>query len=173
VTVTVNTAPTAAFTYTWNNTTVVFANNSVGGTTYNWNFGDLNSSVAQNPQHLYTPGTYIVTLTTTNAVGCTSTVTDTVEFNVGVQESATLNALTLYPNPANENVNLTIDLNTSASIQVMAYDMSGKILINEYNHLSSGKNVLTYDVMNWSNGIYFIQVTSLESVNTMKVVINR
>lgn len=173
VVVTMNTAPTASFTYSWNGTTVVFANTSTGATTYNWDFGDLNSSIAQNPSHLYTAGTYTVTLTTTNAVGCTATATVTVQFNVGVVETSNLNAITLYPNPTNDNVNLDINMNETSDVVVMAYDMSGQILINENKHLATGKNTLTYDVTNWSNGIYFIRITSENASNTMKVVINR
>ncbi len=42
--------------------------------TWNWNFGDGSSAIAANPvKRFNTPGTYIVTLTVTNAVGCVST----------------------------------------------------------------------------------------------------
>jgi gliding motility-associated-like protein len=45
-------------------------------TTWLWNFGDGNTSTAQNPAHTYTPpGSYTVTLTVTNANGCTDVVT--------------------------------------------------------------------------------------------------
>lgn len=51
--------------------TVAFVNTSTSGTSWNWNFGDGQSSTAQNPvTHLYaTAGSYGVTLTTTNAAG--------------------------------------------------------------------------------------------------------
>jgi gliding motility-associated-like protein len=42
-------------------------------TTWNWNFGDGNSSTLQNPTHLYaSDGTYPVTLTLTSNQGCTN-----------------------------------------------------------------------------------------------------
>lgn len=73
---------------TWNNVTgslVVdfFGSSSTNATTYVWDFGDGNTSTAQNPTHTYStvatgPVTYNVTLTTTDANGCTSTVTETV-----------------------------------------------------------------------------------------------
>lgn len=41
---------------------------------WNWNFGDGTTSIAQNPQHIYTaPGTYNVTLTVSTPGGCTDT----------------------------------------------------------------------------------------------------
>jgi CubicO group peptidase (beta-lactamase class C family)/PKD repeat protein len=45
------------------NTLVNFTSTSIGGTMFEWNFGDGNSSTLQNPSHSYTAaGTYTVTL---------------------------------------------------------------------------------------------------------------
>jgi gliding motility-associated-like protein len=44
--------------------------------TWHWNFGDGDSSLVQNPGHIYTNiGTYPVTLTITNSEGCVDTIT--------------------------------------------------------------------------------------------------
>jgi PKD repeat protein/erythromycin esterase-like protein len=53
---------------------------SQGGITqWNWNFGDGNSSAVQNPNHSYAgPGTYNVSLTVTNALGCSQTASQAV-----------------------------------------------------------------------------------------------
>ncbi len=54
--------------------TVTFTNTSTGGVTYNWDFGDGNTSTQRNPVHTYTTnGSFTVTLTVTNANGCTTT----------------------------------------------------------------------------------------------------
>jgi large repetitive protein len=59
--------------------TVFFDNNSItasASASYQWDFGDNNSSVATNPVHLYeTAGFYTVTLNVTSAEGCTSSIT--------------------------------------------------------------------------------------------------
>lgn len=60
--------------------TVNFTNNSSGsGTlTYQWNFGDGGNSTATNPSHNYTvSGTYTVSLTATDNIGCSATSTQT------------------------------------------------------------------------------------------------
>lgn len=53
---------------------VNFTNASTGATTYNWTFGDGNTSVLVSPVNLYnTPGAYPVTLVATNTWGCKDT----------------------------------------------------------------------------------------------------
>lgn len=53
-------------------------------TTWSWDFGDTNTSTAQNPSHIYTtPGTYTVSLTVSNSDG-NDTITKTNYINVNV-----------------------------------------------------------------------------------------
>jgi PKD repeat protein len=60
--------------------TVFFTDQSTSPDIWFWDFGDLNTSVAQNPIHSYTSyGTFTVTLTVTNtSSGCSSTATTTI-----------------------------------------------------------------------------------------------
>ena len=64
-------APIASFDVgTIDGLTVNFVNASVNATTYNWDFGDGNTSTDANPEHTYAEGgDYTVKLTATNAVG--------------------------------------------------------------------------------------------------------
>lgn len=84
VVITVYPSPTVVFTASDTTicpgTTIAFTNSSIagvpGGMTYLWNFGDGSTSTAANPTHTYTtPGNYNVSLTVTNAQGCTRTYT--------------------------------------------------------------------------------------------------
>jgi uncharacterized repeat protein (TIGR01451 family) len=58
---------------------ITFNGTATGGTspyTYHWDFKDGSSSTEQNPSHRYSaPGTYYVTLTVTDANGCTNSTT--------------------------------------------------------------------------------------------------
>ena len=56
--------------------TVNFQDLTTGGATgWQWNFGDGNTSTAQNPSHTYTTyGNFTVTLIATNGFGCTDTI---------------------------------------------------------------------------------------------------
>lgn len=58
--------------------TVNFVNGSMDGISYQWTFGDGNSSTQTNPTHTYTAyGNYTVSLTATGLNGCSHTVTQT------------------------------------------------------------------------------------------------
>jgi len=75
--------------YTFNNSSSVVQGSIVS---YNWNFGDNNTSISSSPSHLYNaPGNYNVTLTATTDSGCVLSITKQV---------------TVYPMPdANFTVN--------------------------------------------------------------------
>ena len=74
--ITVYSIPTATFTSSGNGCSIPFSvsfsnNSSIGaGMSYNWSFGNGQTSTTQNPTHLYAAnGTYTVTLTATNSFG--------------------------------------------------------------------------------------------------------
>lgn len=82
-TIAIEEAPTTAFTFnnTCNTQITTFTDLTTGNnlTTWNWDFGDSNNSTDQSPIHTYaTPGKYVVTLSVSNSLGCTTTKVDTV-----------------------------------------------------------------------------------------------
>lgn len=81
--ITINPNPVAGFTFsgtgTCQNSPVTFTNTSTGGTIYNWNFGNGQTSTQQNPTITYNqPGNYNVSLVVTSPNGCTDTLIQTI-----------------------------------------------------------------------------------------------
>ena len=75
--ITVNPNPVVGFsssqTQSCDSATVTFSNTSTGAATYNWDFGDGNTSNAFIPTHFYsTPGIYTVSLQAITSEGCSS-----------------------------------------------------------------------------------------------------
>ncbi|CAG0996628.1 MAG: PKD domain-containing protein [Bacteroidetes bacterium] len=96
-----------------------FVNTSQNGIAYSWNFGDGNTSTAQNPFHTYAaPGTYTVTLIVNNGPGCSDVFTSTV--TIHPKPVADFNA----PNACDGNL---ISFNNTSSI------LSGSIIGNAWN----------------------------------------
>ena len=65
--------PESNFIYSINDMDVNFTELSLGAQTYNWQFGDGNTSSQAAPSHTYAAaGSYNATLTVTDAHGCSS-----------------------------------------------------------------------------------------------------
>jgi PKD repeat protein len=176
VTVTVHPLPVANYSYVSTNMpTVTFTNSSTGANSYTWDFGDSNSSTAPNPTHTYSGNAnYTACLTATTSFGCTDSICMPILINVGInpvaQEAETI---ALYPNPANDQLNIAMNVVSDKEVEIVAYDATGKLLINENRTMTAGDNLMTYDVTNWNNGIYFVRIIGNGSSKIMKVVINR
>lgn len=79
-------APTAAFTSSLENLTIIFTQNSEEAAEYSWNFGDGNTSDEESPSHTFSEnGTYDVCLTVTNDFGSDE---ECLEITIGVPSTS-------------------------------------------------------------------------------------
>ncbi len=94
--VVVTAPPSADFSYTLSGPIIVFENNSSANTdTYNWVFGDGNTSTEREPTHVYnTNGTYTITMIASNGCGA-STQTATITINTSSNFQIPYNANTV------------------------------------------------------------------------------
>lgn len=155
-TVTVNALPVAGFSSTINTNTVTFINSSTNADTYNWDFGDLNSSSATDVSHTYvTADTYTVNLTTTNSCGSDEinqniTIIDN---TIGVNESMNTNAFLMYPNPSTGSITIEFaDEVNVGNISVVNY--LGETMTS-VSQISGSKKVIL-DLSAMANGVYCI-----------------
>jgi PKD repeat protein len=96
---TITTASGCSGTYNFTSTTTT----TVPITSYLWDFGDGSTSAAASPAHTYiTPGTYYVTLTTTNSNGCKTDIRKAVIFNL---TPPVLTATGIFVTPACSDAN--------------------------------------------------------------------
>ena len=148
--------PTAEFTFDTDGLTTQFNNLSADGTTYLWDFGDGNSSSAENPVHTYAEaGLYDVTLTVSNPY-CASAQTFPVLVELtGVQSPAAFGAVRIFPNPIEDEFTVQLErLPSNVSLHVL--DVRGQILRSQ--KLTTAKT--TIRVADLPEGVYFLQVRS-------------
>ena len=77
-------------------------------------------------------------------------------------------ALTLNPNPANKELNISLGSGYSGAADVEVFDLSGKSQLFktvDYNHTA-----LPLDISSLSGGIYMVRVTAGETVLTQRLV---
>lgn len=159
----VDTCPSANFIYQLNGSNGIFNANSTNTTMYNWNFGDgdiVNTSTP-NVFHPYSSGgTYTVTLTVENALGCTATYSDNVVvFYAGTDELSN-DVISVYPNPFTDYITIN-----AANAAYKLYSVDGR-LISEGNMVSN--TTLSTDAL--TNGIYLINIYTESGSTTLKLI---
>jgi len=113
----VHDVPVAEFSMVSNMNTVSFTNSSMNGDSFNWNFGDGNSSVLENPSHTYDQeGNYEVTLRVTNACGTTETTKTLILSSIPVAGYSA--------NVSSGCIPLTVDFSNNSSANVTEWNWS-------------------------------------------------
>ncbi len=171
VTISVTPQPVANGSYTISNGNVVsFTNTSTNATSYDWDFGDFNSSSAANPLHVYPDNNpYTVTLTAKNGI-CSSTKTFNITtLNVEKIENNSFN-VNLFPNPINENGTLEIELVENNNVTINIVDFKGS-LVNTIanNYLDAGKHSFNLNTTELENGLYFVVINANNAKRTIKM----
>ncbi|MEO0894983.1 MAG: T9SS-dependent M36 family metallopeptidase [Bacteroidota bacterium] len=161
----------ADFTYIEDTTTRTFsfADLSSNASSWEWAFGDGNSSTQQNPIHTYaTPGKYEVTL----LVNGQCFFKDSVEANIiaSSQGLAPNLQVDLLPNPASEQAWLNFSRTLDQSINMKLVNLEGKEV--QRSVIEAGTTSVPLDLKNLSSGIYFIQLNSKEGFEALRLIVN-
>ncbi len=79
----------------------------------------------------------------------------------------------ISPNPARDNINLSIGLDKQETFQVSITNITGQTLITRNNDtLGTGINNISIDVSNLTNGVYFVKIENENGLLTKRLVIN-
>lgn len=121
--------------------------------TYEWQFGDGESSSEIDPAHTYpTASTYTAKLIVSNT--CSSDTMEKnieTEFGVGIDEIEEI-GLTVYPNPTQDL--FTLENAGSSDLKVALYDINGKLIFTE-NVIAKSKKLMNLNSLN--KGIYTLE----------------
>lgn len=163
---------------------------------WEWDFGDGNIGIGQNPNHIYgSNGTYIVCLTivmiTPDGIECRETLclpvditdcgdADNPSFKTAPSIGSTQNNLPfehkVYPNPSSDKVYITFETKTALDVQIAVYDASMQHIVNllEGNQEAGIHNIeWDSDKTDTSNGTYYIMIKQGHVVKVEKVIISK
>lgn len=141
---------------------------------WQWNFGDGNTSPHQNPTHSYMDtGLFTISLIVENSAGCTDTTEHTVQVvsgvNIALQSSHP--DMVIHPNPSDGKTTLTFsNQNTLAPIEIMVYNHLGQVVYTQSN-LRRGDTVFTMDLNHVPPGIYWVSIRGNTFQSNMKLTI--
>lgn len=180
-------APTASFEADnltpFTNDTVTFSTNAFLAS-HAWTFTpntvtyvNGTNSGSQNPEVLFdVSGLYDVALTVTNPFGTDDT-TVVAYIDVSYVSNTTnlelSNALKVFPNPTNNELNLAYSLSKSASVSISIFDLQGRELATLLNEEQvTGEHNSTFNLSDFglSNGIYLVKMQIGEAVQWLKIV---
>lgn len=150
---TINPSPSVQFSYTEDGTSYSFTDGTNGSTSWDWNFGDGDGSLIQNPTHVYEGGgdSYQVTLMVTSANGCMGSLTQTIEIFKDI----------VVPNIITPNDDGTNDIFLIKTAGIKSYNLvivnrwgNTMFVSNDPSHIWDGK----VDGKPVDEGVYFYKL---------------
>lgn len=164
--------PTAAFNFVLAGGLATFANQSLNGNLFAWNFGDGSPVVlADSSSHVYvTNGMYQVTLVAFNDCG-SDTIVQTIDMqSVGI-ERLLLQQVEVFPNPNDGRFMLRFGEVTLTEVVIEVLDLQGKnVYRKELKQILGGETVEVSLAENLAKGMYVLRVKSREGEGRWKIV---
>jgi PKD repeat protein len=136
---------------------------------YQWQMtgGNPSSSTLSAPSVTFaTPGTYTISLVSTNQFGSSAPFTQTIlvnACNTGIADNTALNDFELFPNPAVSEIKVVAAVGTSIRLMTM----SG---VSIPVRISTSKDVHILHVDELTEGIYIVQLSTPEGMVTNKKI---
>jgi hypothetical protein len=154
---------------------------NVEGSDYFWEFGDGLTSTEQNPSHLYfTEGSYTVTLTIKNSLGCEGALTKegyvkvdkkATELVTGIDDQLGYEAAIVYPQPFTSAFNVDIHTPLRKEVKVYIFMLNGELVHQRSIILSAGDNSIRFDLDNLKSGVYIMRLIGTDGSSFDKRII--
>ncbi len=75
-----------------------------------------------------------------------------------INERSSSTDLTIYPNPASNNVNVVLNSTKATTANINVYNMVGQTVAQFEKNIVSGNNTMKLDISSFNTGIYFLSV---------------
>ncbi|MDZ7845829.1 MAG: T9SS type A sorting domain-containing protein [Owenweeksia sp.] len=138
------------------------ATNSTNATSYYWDFGNGQTDSSRHATASYVFNKkYTVTLVVSNGCG-SDTARVKVNVNIDLAENPLGRSMELFPNPANDVVNLRFATHKDGKARVRIMDVSGKELIALEEENINGQYREAIDISSLAAGVYLLEVNDGE-----------
>ncbi len=140
------------------------------GLTYQWQLDGQDIQGATAPDYAAgTAGDYTVVVT--NASQCEAT-SNTVNVDVSIgYEELVLGSVNVYPNPAEDIVNVSFENVSNTEVRLSLYNTMGQVVIASQQQVGSGKNVLPINIAELPPGFYTLDIEVGNGRLSKKVVV--
>lgn len=145
------------------------------GSVFSWSPTE-SLSVANNNAPLATPSestTYTVTATNSSGCSATASVTIDVEVCTGLADELLTNAVSVYPNPSSDFIQVQVNLLTNESIYINIYNTVGELLQSQNYRTGGGQAMIKQFAVNqYPQGLYYVEVATATSRNVQKFMVH-
>jgi len=92
----------------------------------------------------------------------------------GMTEAERANLITaVYPNPANDQVNINLNMEQSENVEVSIFNTVGQVVLNKNYGSLNGVNTLNIQLGDLTTGIYFVKIAVGDKVYTKPLQITK
>jgi hypothetical protein len=150
-----------------------------GATSYDWtvptgviNFGQGTKTINMTYGSAVSPSG-LITVKAVNACGTSATRILSVEtlFCPRMGDATSTSGVSIYPNPANENVNIEFTADKAQNATITLTDATGRVVYTEAKEVSEGFNNAKINVKGFASGIYTLQLQSINLTQQFKVIV--
>jgi hypothetical protein len=121
--------------------------------------------------HTYTPGTYTITVTVLGNPSATATREVVIAGPNSINDVNFAGALSIFPNPVNDLLNVSFELNINSNIDLSIYGVDGKIVNTRVFNNAKEVNT-TFNTSSLNNGVYILKVQTDNGTSTQKFVVS-
>ncbi|HXB41454.1 MAG TPA: T9SS type A sorting domain-containing protein [Bacteroidia bacterium] len=91
----------------------------------------------------------------------------------GIKTVNNVTNLSVYPNPASSEVNLTVSLIKGENVSVHIYNNLGELVYSDNKNMFAGDNHIVVNSANLANGMYTVTVSAGTAFSTKKLTISK
>lgn len=79
----------------------------------------------------------------------------------------------IYPNPSNGNMMVEYNSTSNSPVQLVAYDLLGKVVFNQATYATEGINAFSVNISNIATGVYVFEVRNGSETSHMKFSVDK
>ncbi len=80
-------------------------------------------------------------------------------------------SVSVYPNPADNQLNISFDAIDATNVEIGIADISGRVIVRNSHTVSMGMNNIELDLSTFTEGIYFLTISQGSSNRNYKIVV--
>ncbi len=117
-------------------------------------------------------GDYVLTVINMQDLIGNITPEQTYDFSfVGIEELFVNGKVSIYPNPTDNELNISFDAKDNTNFDVSFTDISGRVIMRDMYSVTQGVNKISLNLVGISQGIYFLNISEDDSSLRYKIIV--